>query len=111
MINREISEEKNYEDWLEFPIILDRHTFITYNLPEMPSNESDGKIYTVTLIEFFKGREVIRSIFRGNWKKGYEIGFDTEDFPIKSNIQYCLRTIIYIKNNRRVFDNIFIKIR
>ncbi len=111
MIDREISENKNYEDWLEFPIILDRHTFITYNLPETPSNTKDGKTYTVTLIEFYKGREVTRSFTKGNWKRGYEIGFDTEEFPIKSNIQYCIRTTIYIKNNRRVFDNIFIKIR
>ncbi len=107
MIEREISEEKNFEVWQEFPIILNRHDFITYRLPDIPYTST----YKTQLIEFFKGNEIIRSIRRGKWKKGYTVGFDTEDFPIKSNIQYCIRTTIYIKNNRRVFDNIFIKIR
>lgn len=111
MINRELSDIKNFEDWLEFPIMLNRHDFITYKLTESPSNEANKNTYVITLVEFFKGREVIRSRKTGTWRKGIEIGFDTEEFPIKSKIQYCIRTTLYIKNNRRVFDNIFIKIR
>lgn len=111
MLERELSDIKNVLDYHEIPRILYKDDVIVWNLTDSPSFGKDGNVYRIEVIEFYKGKEIIRSKQVGTWKQKHSVGFDTTDQLFRRKQEYCVRITIYINNNREVWDNVYIRFR
>lgn len=110
MLERELSSSKNYETYVEFPVMIFKPEMVLYHLPEAPSHFNEE--YLIQLFEYFKGKKVLRFKHQRIWRKGQTISFDpVKDYSLQDNKEYCLTTTINIQNIGEVFDYVFYKIR
>ena len=110
MIERELSEVKNLDDWEEIPRILNKQDHILWKLSDAPHRGRDGDSYLIELVEFHKGKAMIRTKSTGTWKKGYTVSFDTRDYVFKEKQEYMVKITIYINMGREVSDSVYIKL-
>ncbi len=112
LIKRELGSQKHFKSELSFPLVVHKAEMIVYRFPDKP--HYGNRQYTFELYEYdLKTDEpIIRAKKKGLWNKGQSFGFDLrKDYFLREGKRYCLKTTIYIENNREIFDVIFIKIR
>jgi len=95
---------------LNFPDVIKELGVIAYTFDAVPSSNNE---YQFVLYEYNKFDKPIRKhVSKGTWRKGQTFAFDLRtDYYLVDGRKYALKTIIYIENNREVYDVVFIDLR
>lgn len=110
MVLKEIGLQDSTENRiLDFPTLLRKRGLILFNFEEDASYTNNK--YDMILYEYLKNKPVRRWKKCGYCKRGITIGFDSSrDYYVKDNVKYCLLITYYNRENREVFERVYIQI-